>query len=485
MHRVRWWVIALGLGFVSMSAYGRRAAADDASMQHALAAGRQAMLERHYRQAARILGDGIKAHPQSTELRLELGRALSSSGEDKQAIRLFREIISAEPDNREAKLELARVLSHGRRYRESDEIFQRLLDVNTSDEAAAIGLASNLLHERRSPEAQRVIENALLFHPNSLRLQEYKDRIESGRLGGDDPAIAVVRNIVEGSGEYLSDSAGNRSWQALERMDLGITGSLTDRIVLEQDFLRGQRDASDGDDVPVQDQTVAVFSNELRWKPQEWLLLSTGGGAVRFDGGETDAVYDASLNVQPRSNLVLGFAFFRVPIIPDAKAAEFHLTSQGPQMFLNWTPQRWQFNARWSRQNYSDENIGSRQGAEVLRDFGPTELTLTLGYRYRRASFDVNPSHGYFSPDSYQSHLGVAGVSTQLTKHYHGSLLVRGGMESLKSGGAFMSAWEIHAQNDLRFGPWTVELDYSKYHLAQDTGAFRANAGRFAVLYRF
>ena len=32
---------------------------------------------------------------------------------------------------------------------------------------------------------------------------------------------------------------------------------------------------------------------------------------------------------------------------------------------------------------------------------------------------------------------------------------------------------------------WTLELDYSKYHLVQDTGAFGADAGRFAFTYHF
>ena len=49
----------------------------------------------------------------------------------------------------------------------------------------------------------------------------------------------------------------------------------------------------------------------------------------------------------------------------------------------------------------------------------------------------------------------------------------------------FSAAWEIHARNEVLLGHWTLELDYSKYHLVQDTGAFGADAGRFAFTYHF
>src|SRR5579864_7280000 len=97
-------------------------ASDEDGIQKALAAGQQAMLERHYRQAVHILQNGLRNHPEDNRLRLELGRAYLSSGADGRAIRFFREILRTEPDNRLAKLELARALGYGHQYRSSDEI---------------------------------------------------------------------------------------------------------------------------------------------------------------------------------------------------------------------------------------------------------------------------------------------------------------------------------------------------------------------------
>ena len=158
---------------ICLAADGIRAFANDEdSIQKVLAAGQEAMLERHYGQAVHILRNGLKDHPEDNRLRLELGRAYLSRGSDGRAIRLFRQILSVEPNNRLARLELARALSYGRQYKDSDQIYRELLSASAADEAAAIGLASNLLHQQRSAEAREVVDKALTFHSNSLRLQE-------------------------------------------------------------------------------------------------------------------------------------------------------------------------------------------------------------------------------------------------------------------------------------------------------------------------
>lgn len=165
--------------------------------------------------------------PRGQSLRLELGRAYLSAGADGRAIRLFREILGTEPDNRLAKLELARALGFTHQFQDSSEIYRELLEMNPADEAAAIGLASNLLHQQRSPEARDVVDRALTFHSNSLRLQEYKDRIESGQLGGEELEVGIRRNSVETEVDYVNDSAGNHSWRSAQRVEFDIKPDLT------------------------------------------------------------------------------------------------------------------------------------------------------------------------------------------------------------------------------------------------------------------
>ena len=457
-------------------------ASDEDSLPRVLAASRQAMLERHYRQAIHMLRDALKEHPEDNQVGLELGRAYLASGSDRKAIRLFRQILQTESGNRSAKSELARALGYGRQYRPSDAIYQELLSANAADETAAIGLASNLLHQKRSAEARDVVKRALTFHPNSLRLQEYKDRIESGQLGGEEREPLGTRNLVEADFEYVNDSAGNHSWRSSQRVDLGIKPGLVNRLLLEQQFQHSLDDSLE---------VAETFTEELRWKPRESLLLAAGGGAVRFDSRDrsdepgVQALYEFSAAFRPKERLVLGTSFSRAPIIPDAEATEHRLTAQGWEAYASWTPSRWQIFTHWSRQNYSDQNIGSRQSLEVIREFGTPRLTFQAGYRYRRYSFDQELAHGYFSPNSYQSHLAMADVRFHPGKTYRGEFQVRSGKESAAADSPYGVAWEIHAINQVLLGKWTLDLDYSRYRLVQDTGAFRAEAGRFVFTYHF
>ena len=92
--------------------HAQRLPATRTPIERILAAGQQAMLERHYGQAVHILRNGLKDHPEDNRLRLELGRAYLSKGSDGQAIRLFRKILVTDPNNRSAKLDLARALSY-------------------------------------------------------------------------------------------------------------------------------------------------------------------------------------------------------------------------------------------------------------------------------------------------------------------------------------------------------------------------------------
>jgi len=449
---------------------------DKDSIERILAAGQQAMLERHYAQAVHILRNGLKNHPEDDRLRLELGRAYLSKGSDGQAIRLFRQILETDTNNRLAKLELARALGYQRQFEDSDKIYRELLSANAADEAAAIGLASNLLHQRRSAEARDVVDKALTFHSNSLRLQEYKDRIESGHLGGEERERVVVRNLFEMDVNFVRDTAGNHSWLSSQRVDFRIRPGLTNRLLFDQKFQHSPDDSFEA---------VETFTEGLRWRPRESLLFSAGGGAVRFDTGDVHAIYETSLTLQSKQGLVLGAGFSRVPITPDAEASEHRLTAQGWEAFASWMPARWQITVHGSRQHYSDENVGNRQSAEVIREWGAPRLIFEVGYRYQHYSFAQELAHGYFSPNDYQSHLGMAGLLFHLGKSYRGAFIVRSGAESVAAGSPYRPAWEIHARNEVLLGNWTLELDYSKYHMVQDTGAFGADAGRFAFTYHF
>src|SRR5258706_819497 len=482
MSRVHRLLTAVMLAVICFSAEGARAFTDaEDPVRRVLAAGQQAMLERHFAQAIRILRNGLKSHPEDQQLRLELGRAYLADAEDGLAIRLFREILRTSPGDRLTQLELGGALGFRREYSVSNDIYQVLLRANPADETAAIGLASNLLHQRRRSEARTLVRQALALHPESLRLQEYMDRIDSGNLGGEEREGPLAQNLVQIDTSYFNDSAGNHSWRSGQRIDLGIRPGLTSCVVFEQYFQRGKDNVSDTN---VSD-TSEMSTMQVRWKPLEWMFLSGGGGAVRFNDGDVNAVYETSLVFQPVRSLLFGGSFSRVPIIPNAEAAEHKITAQGWEGFAGWTGAHWQLSARGLRQHYSDGNIGSRQTGEALREWRIHGLGFETGYRFRHYGFESDPAHGYFSPSDYQSHLAVVGVRLPPLKKNRGEFLARGGAESAGAGQAFTPAWEIGVRNEVLLGNWALQLDYSKYHLVQDTGAFRADAGRFAIAYHF
>ena len=287
--------ILLAICFVAEST--RLLATQDDPIERILAAGQQAMWEGHGGRAVHILRAGLKMHPDDNRLRLDLGRAYLLSRSDGQALRLFRDILAVEPDNRLAKLEMARALGYRQEYAASNRIYGDLLLGNEADETAGIGLASNLLHQQRSSEALDFVARALKFHPNSLRLQEYKDRIESGRFGGEERDRALNQNLAEMRVEYVNDSAGNHSWRSQQRLDISLKPSLTDRIIFEQQFQHSRDDSFEA---------VETMTQDLRWRPIESLVLSAGGGAVRYNNHDVHALYDTSLAFQPRQHFLIG-----------------------------------------------------------------------------------------------------------------------------------------------------------------------------------
>jgi len=468
------WLASLAVGELSGQSTGD--ATSPSPTEKILASAQSAALERHYSQAIKILRAALREHPGDTAIQLELGRSYLAIGEDDKAGRLFSEVLAKEPGNRSAQLELARALAFQRNYERSDQLYRQLLAANATDEAAAIGLTSNLIHQGRSTEAAATDEAALRYHPNSLRLLEYKDRIASGLLGGEERALPASTNSFSTSMDYINDSAGNHSWLGAERLEYRLRPGLTSDLHLEQQFLHSLDDARE---------VVETFSELLRWRPLDRLGISAGGGGLRFYKGDVRAIYEATLTGQIADHLLVGGGFSRIPVVPDAEAAEHHLTAQGWEAFALWTPENWQVNVRATRRHYTDENVGGQQWAEIFHRWNTSKLTYLAGYRFRHYGFAMDVAHGYFSPDNYQSHQAALGLTLHSRRRYRGEIMAHIGGESIASGADFHTAWEISARNQVTFGHYELNLDYSRFHMAQVTGAFRADAARFEFAYHF
>ena len=456
------------------------------STEQTLEAGRAALSQQHYAEAIRLLEEGVKESPHNSELKVELGRAYLYNRQDGRAIQLFREVLREEPSHRLAKLELARALGYNRDYRASDQLYRELLASNPDDEAAALGLIRNLMHEKQPAEARRELKQALDHHPASERLQEYKQRLDreeielrqGARQQGNREPLPAARSRpgqVRGSGAYFSDSAGNRSWRFRQELERQITHTLTTRLGVEERSLWKTTGPK---------ANVLWGTGELRLQLTPVVLLGGTGGGVRFADGSGRMLYRGEVELHPANRLWFSGAFSRRPIAPTFRAAQFDLLAQGWRTGLEWYPRGWRINAMWLREHYSDGNRSQRLDADFLRWLGDSRFALGAGYRFHYIAFDQSLLHGYFDPSKYYSHLGVAGVRLRSGNHFRGEYLAGLGGESI-SGAPYHLAWELALRNRVLLKNWELGVDYSYYHLTQNTGAFRSQASNLVVAYHF
>ena len=453
-----------------------------AASQQALLAGRAELQQQHYAQAIHLLEEGLKKFPADRPLKIELGRAYLYNRQDAHAMQLFREVLREEPSNRVAKLELARALGYQGDYEASNVLYRDLLNAG-ADEAAEVGLVRNLMRQHKTVEARRELEQGLICFPDNKQLREYKQKFELGQArstrsqGSREPRPAAVdtQERLMGSVAYLSDSAGNRSWRSTQSFDYEFTRSMATKVQMEERTLWNALGPK---------ANVLWASDDLKLRPTRVLAVAAGAGAVRFDNGSNRALYRGELELHPMKDLWLTGGFSRTPIAPTFLASQFNLLAEGWRARLDWKPGAWRLYGIWSTQHYSDGNHVQRADAELIRWFGSSHFAIATGYRFSYIGFKESLLHGYFSPRRYQSQLGVTGVRLGIGRHFRGEYLARIGGESI-SGAPYQGAWELALRNRILLRHWEIEGDYSYFHLAQNTGAFRAQSGRFMGTYRF
>jgi len=450
-------------------------AEEGASVQQSITNAQAALRHRHYSQASRTLEDALTRFPGNVQLRLELGRVYVYQRQDSRAMEVFRAVLRDDPSSREAKLELARVLSYDNKYEPANQLFRELLATNPNDEAAAIGLVRNLLFQKKKDDARREVEQALAHHPNSLRLQEYPDALLKNQLplAASHEGNALYRAQADAS--YFSDTAGNRALRTGQRFDIQLGRNLTNSFRLDEKSLW----VSQGPKA-----NVFSVNDEGRVRLARWLFIGGGGGIVRFADNSNRALYRGTLILHPVKSFWLQGGFSRIPIAPTFQAAQFDLLAEGWWTRLDWQPRSWRVSGDFSKQHYSDSNRTQREDAEVLRWIGNSHFAVGLGYQYAHSSFTQTFSHGYFNPNQYHSHLGLGGFRFGVGKFYRGEYIAAYGAETVDQN-PYQIAWEATAKNRFVLEKLEMGADYTYFHLAQSTGAFRAQVGRVSVAYRF
>ncbi len=475
MVRIYIFRVSLVLAVILAGKVAESRAEEGASVEQSVREAQVALRHRHYSQASRTLQDALARFPGNAHLRLELGRVYAYQRQDARAKEIFRAILQDDPSNREAKLELARVLSYDKQYEAGNRLFREMLATNPNDEAAAIGLVRNLLIEKKKDDARREVEQALARHPNSLRLQEYRDDLLKNQLALPVSHERNALNRLQADASYFSDTAGNRATRAGQRFDLQLGRNFTNSFRLDEKSLW----VSQGPKA-----NIFSVNEEGRVRIAPWVFIGGGGGIVRFADNLNRALYRGELILHPIKSFWLQGGFSRIPITPTFQAAQFDLLAEGWWARLDWQPRSWRISADFSKQHYSDSNRTQREDAVVLRWLGNSHFAVGLGYQYAHSSFDQNFANGYFSPNQYHSHLGLGGFRFSVGKIYRGEYIVDYGAESVDQN-PYQIAWEATAKNRLLLGKLEMGADYSYFHVAQSTGAFRAQVGRASVAYRF
>jgi cytochrome c-type biogenesis protein CcmH/NrfG len=445
------------------------------SVQQSIEAAQEALRHRHYLQAIRTLEDSLQRFPGNTQLRLELGRAYIYQRQDGKAIEVFRAILRDDPSKREPKLELARVLSFDGKYEAANQLFHELLATNPNDEAAGIGLVRNLLIQKKRDEARREVEQALAQHPNSIRLQEYRDDLVKNQSPVPASRERVTPDRVQADASYFGDSAGNHAFRAGQRFDLQVGSNITNSFRLDEKSLWVNEGAK---------ANIFSVNDEGRLRLARWLSVGGGGGIVRFADNSNAALYRGTLILHPFNSFWLQGGFSRIPITPTFQSAQFDLLAEGWWSRLDWQSPSWRVSADFSKQHYSDSNRTQREDAEVLRWIGNAHFAVGLGYQYAHRSFAQTLANGYFNPNQYHSHLGLGGFRFEIGKIYRGEYIAEYGAEAIDQN-PYQTAWEATLKNRFVLGKLEMGADYTYFHLAQSTGAFRAQVGRASVAYRF
>jgi len=475
MVRIYIFRVSLGLAVILLGQAPESRAAEGASVQQIITEAQVALRHRHYSQASRTLQDALARFPSNVQLRLELGRVYVYQHQDSRAMEVFRDVLRDDPSNREAKLELARVLSYDGKYEPANQLFRELLTTNPDDEAAAIGLVQNLLFQKKKDDARREVEQALARHPNSLRLQEYRDALLKNQLPLAASREGNALNRVQTDASYFSDTAGNRALREGQRYDLQLGRNLTNSFRLDEKSLWVS-----------QGPKAKIFSvnDEGRVRLASWLFVAGGAGIVRFADDSNRTLYRGTLILHPFKGFWLQGGFSRIPITPTFLSGQFDLLAEGWWTRLDWQLRSWRVSADFSKQHYSDSNRTQREDAELLRWIGNSHFAVRLGYQYTHSSFTQTFSNGYFNPNQYHSHLGLGGFRFGVGKFYRGEYIAAYGAETVDQN-PYQIAWEATTKNRFVLGKLEMGADYTYFHLAQSTGAFRAQVGRMSVAYSF
>jgi tetratricopeptide repeat protein len=464
-------VFAASLGW-SVPTWSQQPA--DHPISQAIAQSDEALEQRDVNRAVVIISQALARHPGDERLLLEQARILVYQKRDREAVAQVNSVLAKNPSSREAKLTLAQIYGYRDDYRRSDALYRELLAADAKDEAAAVGLIHNLVLEDKRQQARLELQKALQLHPNSLRLQQYNDYLQTSGAAAREFSPELMHRVQAGE-TFFSDNAGNHSLYSSQGFTYDLGRNFSSRFRMDESSLW-----------KTGSQTLTVLSGaeELRARPNRYVGARASGGFVRFADSSSEPTYSADLDLYPLRGLWLSGGYSRFPIVPTFDAVQFDLLAGGWHGRADYHAHNFSFNGSAFFSHYTDGNNAEREYGELTRWFGAGKFSVGGGYAFRHIHFDQPLAHGYFSPDQYWSHLGEAGVRLRAGRFYRGEVLGYFGGEREEPAG-YTAAGEVLVRNEFVIRRWELDVNYSHFALAQATGAFHADMVGAAVGYRF
>ena len=451
--------------------------------------GEIALADHDYPGVERELSPVVAVHPEACNLMLLLGRAYLYNKDDRNATVQFLHVLAGDPKNKVAKLEMARLYGYHSKYQQSNVLYKELLSADPTDEQASIGLARNLMRMQRLHEAQAAVDAGLAAHPNSIRLQEYKDALARHQNGVEaPPRPADVQTWLY----LITDSAGDRVTENFSRVDVTLVPRLSAQLGVNFRYLTSLGTVIVGSDGNTDNTggygsiTSTTFdgSGIMKYHPKSWITFTGGGGGIAFSDGTSRALFQSGVAFHPSAALYFDTDYIRIPVLPTQQAAAFDLSSQGLRSSLDWVPQQWRVHVDASELKYTDGNLRHAQNVEVIRWFGNRTVRFGAGYSGSHLTFREILSHGYFSPDTYQNHNGSGLLQVRHRHSFTGEYQINFGAETI-SGLPFRPIYELSAHNTVHLGSFDLHGDYARFHFTQATGAFLTDVGTFGIKYKF
>jgi tetratricopeptide (TPR) repeat protein len=338
--------------------------------------------------ARTIAAQLVREEPGNQAARLALAKADVALERYRDALKQVDAVLAMAPHNKQAAMLRANVLYKRRAYRDAIAQFKDILSRGDDAEAQA-GLAYALLAAGRSSEARDLLQETGTTAPAPAQaLEQARKDISQARVTAADLVVSRYR-----------DSDKNSS------VESGVTlrGILGDWL-LGGDFRTTHAVSEDAE------YRIDVVDASIAGNLTDQLRLFTKAGFVQHVAEEFSPIAIGEIKLDAQSSLlrtVLDVSHEH--LTNTASVIDKGITMTQASLALSGAlPGRSSMSGRYTRREFSDGNSADRVELSLRAGLHAQAPYLSVGYGYQYMNF-LRPAHnGYFDPQDYSAHQGLA-----------------------------------------------------------------------------